>query len=98
MAAHDRTGARQVKGETLTREKPVAECECCGYENPVGGVHISEAGSGPGAVPLRLCTICANTHAATAFRYPHSGYDLATLQAIAWIGNRIRADLNHHED
>jgi hypothetical protein len=82
----------------LTREKEAVECECCGYENPVGGVHISEAGGGPGAHPLQLCAICANTHASTAFRYPHSGYDLATLQAIAWIGNRIRADLNHHED
>jgi hypothetical protein len=97
MAEHDYTSGKWVKGETLARQEPV-ECECCGYENPVGGVHISEAGSGPGAVPLRLCTICANTHAATAFRYPHSGYDLATLQAIAWIGNCIRADLNHHED
>jgi hypothetical protein len=77
----------------LARAKPEAECECCGYENPVGGVHVSEAGGGPGVRPLQLCAICANTHAATAFRYPYSGYDLAILQAIAWIGNRLRADL-----
>lgn len=70
------------------------DCQVCGFENPVGGVHISEAGGGPGAIPLRLCAICANTHAATAYRYPGtSGYDLATLQAIAWVGNQLRADL-----
>jgi hypothetical protein len=52
MVRHGCTSARQVKGETLTRHELVAECECCGYENPVGGVHISEAGSGPGAHAL----------------------------------------------
>lgn len=77
----------------MARAKPEAECECCGYENPVGGVSTYNGGQPPR--PFLLCEICAGSYASHAVEW-HRLYDdgwVKLMKTVAWIGNRLRADL-----
>lgn len=73
-------------------ETPI-ECECCGFDTPVGGVkdYSGRFDSEGKRVPQWLCVLCASTSASTYHEYHKEGADL--LATVCYVGNQIRRDL-----
>jgi hypothetical protein len=74
----------------------VTACNFCQYKEPVEGLKdygTSSASFRKGRKNI-FCKICANTPAGNAHQYPDQYYgQVAILQTICWIGNRLRDDL-----
>lgn len=75
------------------------ECDCCGFENPVGG--LKEYTDGMPKQSRWFCQICAGTHVGNRAMWPqnYTSDPLRRLpQDIAWMANRIRKDLESRHD
>lgn len=75
------------------------ECDCCQAIAPVSTFE-DRSFSPPRPVEFReLCDLCSTTFASTAQHYPdqHEG-QVATLQAICYVGNAILDAITHRRE
>ena len=66
------------------------ECDCCGTENPIGGVKLYRAEPIYNSGERHLCRLCSSTYASTYHMDKRRNSETrVVLHAICVVGNEI---------
>lgn len=78
------------EGDNNEQDAEPPRCDCCGYDNPVGGVEEYKRQNFNNPGTKLLCEICAGTLAGTYYEYPEMyRQEFSGMAHTCWCTNHL---------